>query len=108
MPQNRIQFKPGMSLSEFITRFGTEAQCEAALKRSRWPQGFVCPHCGGREQSRFLAERRRYWQCPHCRAQTTVRSGTLLHASKSPSAIKLNNLGRWSSSIPRERRLGSS
>ena len=28
--------------------------------------------------------------------------------TKSPSAIKLNNLGRWSSSIPREMRLGSS
>lgn len=31
-----------------------------------------------------LAEGRKYWQCAHCRAQATVRSGTLFHASKLP------------------------
>ena len=31
MPQNPIQFQPGMSLSEFIAIYGTEAKCEAAL-----------------------------------------------------------------------------
>lgn len=51
MPQNRIQFQPGMSLNECIQRFGTEAQCVPVLERSRWPQGFACPHCGGREHS---------------------------------------------------------
>jgi len=73
-----------MSLSELIERFGTEAQCEAALERARWPDGFVCPSCGGREHSTFLADGRKYWQCSHCRAQTTVRSGTLFHSSKLP------------------------
>jgi len=84
MPQNQIQFQHGMSLSEFIDTFGTEAKCEAALQRARWPTGFVCPECGGREHSRFLADGRRYWQCAHCRTQSTVRSGTLFHASKLP------------------------
>ena len=27
MPQNPIQFQPGMSLNAFHERFGTEAQC---------------------------------------------------------------------------------
>ncbi len=31
MPQNKIQFQHGMSLSEFIERYGTEAQCEKVL-----------------------------------------------------------------------------
>jgi transposase-like protein len=84
MPQNKIQFQPGMPLSELIERFGTEAQCEAALERARWPSGFVCPECGESAHSMFLAEGRKYWQCTHCRAQTTVRSGTLFHASKLP------------------------
>lgn len=84
MPQNNIQFQHGMSLSEFIERYGSEAQCEAALAKARWPTGFVCPKCGEREHSRFLADRRWYWQCSHCRAQTTVRSGTLFHASRLP------------------------
>ena len=73
-----------MSLSELIERIGTEAQCEAALERSRWPSGFVCPACGQSAHSTFLADGRKYWQCAHCRAQTTVRSGTLFHASKLP------------------------
>lgn len=47
MAQNRIQFQPGMSLPAFIAQYGTEAQCEAALERARWPNGFRCPRCGG-------------------------------------------------------------
>jgi len=82
MAQNWVQFQRGMSLTEFVRTYGTEAQCEAALERTRWPDGFVCPHCGGREHSRFLAGGRWYWQCSHCRKQTTLRAGTLFHGSK--------------------------
>jgi hypothetical protein len=84
MPQNPIQFQPGMSLSTFFERYGTEAQCEQALERARWPGGFVCRECGEHAHSRFVADGRRYRQCARCRAQTTVRSGTLFHASKLP------------------------
>jgi transposase-like protein len=84
MSQNPIQFQPGMSLSEFHERFGTEAQCEACLLEARWPTGFVCPACGAREHSTFVADGRTYWQCAHCRAQTTLRSGTLFHSTKLP------------------------
>ena len=45
MPMNRIQFQPGLSLPAFLQQFGTETQCEAALERARWPDGFRCPHC---------------------------------------------------------------
>ena len=84
MPQNPIQFQPGMSLNEFIERYGTEAQCEAALLRARWPAGFVCPDCGAREHSTFGADGRQYWQCSRCRSQTTLHSGTLFQSTKLP------------------------
>ena len=84
MPQNQIQFQPGMSLSELIERYGSEAQCEQALEQFRWPDGFVCPACGGREHSRFVTDGRQYWQCSTCRTQSTVCFGTLFHASKRP------------------------
>lgn len=45
MPQDPIQFQPGMSPGDFFARYGTEAQCAAALEASRWPPGIVCPHC---------------------------------------------------------------
>ena len=46
MPMNRVQFQPGLSMAEFLDRYGSEAQCEAALVAARWPDGFVCPACG--------------------------------------------------------------
>ncbi len=84
MPQNPIQFQQGMSLTEFTQNYGTEARCETALLRSRWPEGFVCPDCGGRAHSTFTLDGRRYWQCSHCRSQHTLCLGTLFHASKRP------------------------
>ena len=87
MPQNPIQFQQGMSLNEFMTRYGTEEQCEAALERARWPGGFVCAQCGAHRHGAFAVGRRRYWECAHCHAQTTLRSGTLFHASKLPLIV---------------------
>lgn len=84
MPQNRIQFQPGLSMDEFFQHYGTETQCEAALERARWPSGFICPECGSVKHSRFLVDGHQVWQCAHCRAQATLRSGTLFHSSKLP------------------------
>ena len=53
MAMNRVQFQPGLSIAEFMERYGTDADCEAALLESRWPKGFVCPACGGGHSSSF-------------------------------------------------------
>jgi hypothetical protein len=42
MAMNRVQFQPGLSLPEFMARYGTDEQCEDAVCASRWPEGFVC------------------------------------------------------------------
>ena len=39
---NRVQFQKGLSMAEFMERYGTEEKCHAALVASRWPNGFVC------------------------------------------------------------------
>ncbi|MFK2891315.1 IS1595 family transposase, partial [Dyella flagellata] len=36
MPMNRVQFQPGLSLSAFFRRYGTEEQCLEALIQARW------------------------------------------------------------------------
>jgi ribosomal protein L37AE/L43A len=87
MPQNPIQFQHGMSFNEFLALYGTEEQCEAALLQARWPDGFVCPQCGERRHSTFVADGRRYWQCARCHEQTTLSSGTLFHATKLPLTV---------------------
>lgn len=48
----------------------------------RWPGGFVCPKCGGRQHS-YLAPKRLF-QCTACRAQTSARAGTIFHKSRTP------------------------
>ena len=46
MAKNSIQFQPGISLQEFISKYGTEEQYSLALFKWRWPNGFQCPVCG--------------------------------------------------------------
>jgi transposase-like protein len=41
----------------------------------RWPDGFVCPHCGGREYS--YVSTRRLWKCKSCKKQSSVKVGTI-------------------------------
>jgi len=45
----------------------------------RWPDGFVCPHCGGPEYS--YVSTRRLWKCKSCKKQSSVKVGTILEDS---------------------------
>ncbi len=80
---NRIQFQPGLSLTEFLAAYGTEAACSRALRRARWPSGYVCADCGHAHASRFRRFET-YWQCSACHAQTSLRGGTIFASSKLP------------------------
>ena len=53
MAINSVQFQRGLSMAEFMDRFGSQAQCEAALMTWRWPDGFACPACAGVEHTTF-------------------------------------------------------
>jgi len=84
MPMNRIQFQHGMSLPEFINRYGTEAQCEAALAQHRWPAGFHCPRCSAAEHYVVGHGARKLYQCRACRHQASLTAGTLMDSTKLP------------------------
>jgi ribosomal protein L37AE/L43A len=88
MKMNRVQFQPGLSMPEFYERYGTEAQCRAALAAARWPKGFACPACGGAARTSFERGGLRYWQCGACAHQCSLISGTIFESSKLP-------LSRW-------------
>jgi transposase-like protein len=45
----------------------------------RWPDGPVCPNCGGTEHS-FLTTRR-IWKCKSCKKQFSVKVGTIFEDS---------------------------
>ena len=43
MAMNLVQFQKGLSISDFLARYGSEAKCRRALYRARWPEGFSLP-----------------------------------------------------------------
>jgi hypothetical protein len=71
-----------LTILEFQQRFGTEEACRAYVFASRWPQGFVCPGCGGRDAGGET--RRHLWICTACGHQTSVTAGTVMHGTRLP------------------------
>lgn len=62
------------TILEFRDWFADEDGCREYLARLRWPDGFVCPRCQGREY--WNMKRGLYW-CRGCDHQTSVTAGTL-------------------------------
>jgi len=84
---NRIQFQKGISLNQFLARYGYEEQCEAAIEDARWPEGFQCPKCSGKQHYCYRRGNLKIFQCCNCRKQTTLTEGTIFHSSKLPLTI---------------------
>ena len=84
MPMNRIQFQQGLSLPEFQRLYGTEEQCEAALEKVRWPDGYRCSRCQGTTYYVLHARARKTFMCGVCNQQTSLMAGTLFHSTKLP------------------------
>ena len=71
------------SLLKFQQRFPDEARCAQFLYDRRWPDGFVCPGCGGK-RSHLLKSRAYTYECITCGKQTSVTAGTMMHRTKLP------------------------
>jgi transposase-like protein/ribosomal protein L37AE/L43A len=62
------------SLLDLEQRFASEKQCHEYLSALRWPQGVICPHCGGRKVWAMQGSR---WLCSGCRHQIRATAGTI-------------------------------
>ena len=82
MSRSAIHFQKGLSLPEFQRHYGTEEQCEAALEKARWPDGFRCPRCQGSEHGLVYGRRLKRYQCRTCGHQATLTAGTIMQATK--------------------------
>ena len=82
MGRNPIQMQKGLSLSELHDTYGTEAQCRAAVRAWRWPDGFACPGCGSRDHT--IVGRRELFECRDCLKQTSLTAGTIFHKTNVP------------------------
>lgn len=67
--------------------FHDEKAAYAKLESLLWPDGPVCPHCGGLEKAYKLqgaSHRIGLFKCGHCRKQFTVKIGTIFESSHVP------------------------
>lgn len=80
MAKNKVQFQKGLSLTNFLSTYGTEEKCYQALYHFRWPTGFSCPRCGHDGHCEIKA--RKIYQCNRCRFQTSLTSRTVFAATK--------------------------
>lgn len=69
------------SWPQFRSWFPDDEACAGYLEKLRWPEGFVCPHCGHRHGWRTGTGA---WLCSSCRARTSTTSGTIFHGSRHP------------------------
>ena len=67
---------------EFNEVFVSDDACAAYLEVVRWPNGFVCPKCGGREAWRVKV--RPLMHCAGCGRQTSITAGTPFHGTRKP------------------------
>jgi hypothetical protein len=66
---------------EFRDWFPDDAACLEYLAGLRWPDGFICPVCGGDRSWRTV---RSLWMCAQCGRKTSVTAGTIFHRSHTP------------------------
>lgn len=64
---------------EAIRFFSDPATCTRYLAERRWPDGPVCPKCGGKQHS-YLSTRN-LWKCRECKKQFSVKAGTIFEDS---------------------------
>ncbi|MCX7882995.1 MAG: transposase [Brevinematales bacterium] len=57
----------------------SEKACEKLFFQIRWPNGFVCPICGGKKAKKIAT--RKLWRCTTCHTHVSLKSGTVLHSS---------------------------
>ena len=80
MARNPVQFQKGISLNAFLSLYGTEDQCFDALYQWRWPNEFLCPHCGHDRCCQLNS--RKLQQCNRCHRQTSITAGTIFDSTK--------------------------
>ena len=101
----------GLSEGEFRQRFGTEAQCRAALFSLRWGKGWACPGCGHAGYAELKG--RAVYQCNRCKRQVGLTAGTVFHWTKLPLTVwflaiyHLTQSKGGMSSVELARRLGT-
>src|SRR5258708_10508689 len=74
------------SLIEFQGRFATESACAEYLFERCWPEGFVCPGCGG-GRALVLQTKTFSSECARSRPRASGDARAITHAPSRPSPL---------------------
>ncbi len=77
-------YRKGISLIEAVKRFDTEEKAEEWFVAQRWPNGVRCPFCDSDDIATPANRKPQPYRCRKCRKHFSVKTETLLHASKIP------------------------
>ncbi len=71
-----------MNLLQFMEDYPTEESCKDHFRKQRDKEGVKCKQCGGKKH--YWLQAKWQWQCSTCNFRTTLKSGSIMHASKVP------------------------
>ena len=74
--------RSGMTVMDLFRRFPDDATAEAWFVKVRWPDGVTCPKCGSHNVQVRPTRKPQPYRCRSCRADFSVRTGTLMHGTK--------------------------
>ena len=95
---------------EFQAFFPDEAAVYRYLERMRWPDGLMCPGCGG--LGKAWRSGRGLLVCSTCRKQTSVTAGTVFEKTRKPLLLWFNvaweitNSKQGANALTIQRRIG--
>ena len=75
--------REGITIVELMDMFPTEEAATAWFESIIWPNGRHCPKCGSERTREASHKKMPYW-CTDCRSYFSVKTGTVMQASKVP------------------------
>ena len=70
-----------VNVIDFVDMFPTDRACFEYLCLVRWPDGFVCPHCG---DCKAWKPKRYILRCKSCKKDVSVMAGTIFQDLRKP------------------------
>ena len=70
------------TFQEMEERFRDDAACREYLRRLRWPDGFVCPHCKEFDEPWVMSDG--LLRCRSCHGRTSLTAGTIFQDTRKP------------------------
>ena len=65
--------------------FRADDACRSYIRRLRWPNGFVCPHCGVARDPWAMAGG--WLRCRACHGETSLTAGTIFEGTRKPLRV---------------------